>query len=111
MTIPDLGLSEDEKAEAVRMLGELTDRGYAVVEEHNDLRPGVRIRHRGHQYPEAYLNGTGVVVAVTEKKPSGWSESWGAPDIEMVVAYDKPLLPDMSRLTGLAQYHVEVVGR
>jgi hypothetical protein len=101
------GITEDEKARAAAMLAELHAYGYQDVAEHGDLRPGVRIRHRGHQYPEAYDNGTGVVVAITHKPDSAWSQSYRTADVEMVVLWDRPGLCD-SRLSQVAQYHVVV---
>lgn len=102
-------LTPDERTEAEGILAKLRKHGYADRERFNEMAPGVRVRHSGHRWPEAYRDGTGVVVAITERSPSAWSQSWGAPDIEMVVAFDKPTLPGMSRLSTLAQYHVAVV--
>ncbi len=102
-------LTPAEEAEAAGIVAALQLRGYAPRERFNELAPGVRVRHHGHQWSSAYTEGTGVVVAITERDPSSWSQSWGAPDIEMVVAFDEPTLPEMSRLTTLAQYHVQVV--
>jgi len=102
-------LTAAEQAEVKAIVADLQKRGYAPRERFNELAPGVRVRHRGHQWSSAYIEGTGVVVAITERDPSSWSQSWGAPDIEMVVAFDKPTLPEMSRLITLAQYHVQVV--
>lgn len=82
--------------------------GYVDIEQHGDLRPGTRIRHAGQRWPEAYEHGTGVVLALTERPNSAWSLSWGRPDIEMVVLWDRPWPLD-SRLSQLAQYHVAVV--
>lgn len=102
-------LTAEEKVEAEAIVTGLRSHGYRPRERFNELAPGVRVRHHGHQWPSAFREGTGVVVAITERKPSSWSQSWGAPDIEMVVAYDEPTLPEMSRLTTLAQYHVHVI--
>lgn len=107
----DLDLTPEERVEAERILAGLHERGYTDRERFNELTPGSRVRHRGHRWPQAYTDGSGVVVAITERDPSSWSQSWGVPDIEMVVAFDEPTLPGMSRLTTLAQYHVEVVIR
>jgi hypothetical protein len=103
-------LTPQEESEAAKMLADLHKRGYINVEQHGDLKPGTRIRHRGHRYPEAYRDGTGVVVAITEKPGSSWSLSWDAADIEMIVAWDRPPVSD-SRLSTVAQYHVEAVAR
>lgn len=102
-------LTPAERAEVETKMAALRERGYVDREAFNELKPGTRIRHRGHQWPDAYREGTGNVVAITEKPESAWSQSWGAPDVEMVVAYDEPTLPGMSRLVTLAQYHVSAV--
>jgi len=102
-------LTEVEQTTAAEVLAALHERGYRDVEAHGALAPGVRIRHRGHQWPGAYTDGTGVVLHVTEKSPSAWSQSWHAADVEMVVLWDEPNLAD-TRLSGVAQYHVQVVG-
>lgn len=102
-------LSPDEWAEAKKILAQLELRGYAPRERFNELAPDVRVRHHGHRWPSAYSEGTGVVVAIAERDPSSWAQTYGTPDIEMVVAYDKPPVPEMSRLTTLAQYHVQAV--
>jgi hypothetical protein len=102
-------LTPDEQAQAARMLAELDDRGYEAVGAHGLVRPGVRIRHRGHQFPEAYTNGTGTVLVVTERSPSSWSQTHGMPDVELIAVWDRPNLAD-SRLSQVAQYHVDVIG-
>jgi hypothetical protein len=102
-------MTPEEQKRAEEMLAELHERGYRDVEQHGKLRAGVRVRHVGHRWPEAYENGTGGVVAITEKPNSAWSLTYGKPDIEMVVLLDAPSLSG-SRLSGLAQYHVEVIG-
>ena len=102
-------LTPEERAEADRILADLRERGYTDRAEFDELAPGVRVRHRGHQWPDAFRKGTGVVVAITEKSPSAWSQEWRMPDVEMVVAFDKPTWPGTSRLSTLAQYHVSAV--
>jgi hypothetical protein len=104
--MPDM--TADETAEYGQTLAGLHGKGYRTVEEHDGLKAGTRIRRRGDQYPEAYRDGTGVVLVVTERSDSGWSQSYGTADVEMVVLYDQPRLVD-SRLSQLAQYHVEAV--
>ena len=101
-------LAPDVRAEAASLLDELRERGYAEKEFHNELRAGARARHRGHQWSKACLRGTGVVLHVTEKSPSAWSESWRMPDVEIVVLWDEreSLGPRMSLV---AQYHVHHV--
>lgn len=106
-TLDDLTTEEWKRAAA--MVAELHKHGYADRKLVGELAAGARIRHRAHRWPEAYRDGTGVIVAVTERDPSPWSLSWGMRDIEMVVAFDKPTFVDWSRLSQLAQYHVDLV--
>ncbi len=101
-------MTPEETAEADAMLAELHRYGYRDVDHHGDLRPGARIRHGGHRWPGAYDNGTGVVVAVTEKPDSAWSQSWGKPDVELIALWDRAGLGG-GRLSQVAQYHVQAV--
>jgi hypothetical protein len=100
-------LTPEERIEYREMLAKLHACGYRDIEEHGHLKAGVRIRHTGHRWSAAYTNGTGIVLAITEKNPSSWSQSWGKPDIELIALWDRVHL--FSRLCGLAQYHVEVI--
>lgn len=102
-------LTPEERDEAALLLANLRSRGYVDRERFNELVPGARVRHRGHQYPEAYPTGTGVVVGIVERPDSAWSQSWRMPDIEMVVAWDRPAFLGASRLSTVAQYHVYLV--
>lgn len=95
-------LTPQEQSEAAEMLADLHESGYINVEEHGALKAGARIRHVGQQYPEAYRDGTGYVVSVTQRHER---------DFELVVVYDQPRFEGASRLTVLADYHVEVVAR
>jgi hypothetical protein len=101
-------LTPDVEAEAAKMLAALHDRGYQTVAEHGDLRPGTRIRHVGERYSAAHLDGTGIVLAITEKPNSSWSVSWRMPDVELIALWDRP--DTRGWLSGLAQYHVDVIG-
>ena len=75
------------------------------IKEFHGLRAGVRVRHRGEQYREAYRNGTGNVLHVLQRDPSPWARSWGRPDVEIVVIRD-----DKERGAMLvADYHVEII--
>jgi len=102
-----------ERAEISRMTTQLREHGYVDLDEYTYprsgrvLRVGSRIRHGGEQYPEALTHGTGNVVALLHKPDSAWSRSYRAPDIELVVLHDRPR--SESRLSQLAQYHVEVI--
>lgn len=101
-------MTDAEAAELARLVADLHESGYRDIAEHKNLRVGTRIRHRGEQYPQAYEHGTGVVVALTEKPDSRWSQSWRMPDVELVMLRDTAQFG--SRLSQLGQYHVEVVG-
>jgi hypothetical protein len=104
-------LTPAERAELESILAQLHQHGYTKRDRFNELTPGARVRHRGHQWPEAFQQGTGVIVAITEKSPSAWSTDWGMADVEMVVAWDKPTFEDSSRLSQVAQYHVSLIAR
>ncbi len=104
---PDL--TPELAAEVAANLAELHQYGYREVDVHGDRRAGVRIRHHGHQWAEAYDNGTGVVAAVTEKPDPAWSRSWGKPDIELIAVWDRDGVA--GRVSQLAKYHVVVVAR
>lgn len=111
MPMPDqVVMTGDEQDELAAKVAGLHAAGYVDIAEHDELRVGVRIRHGGQRYSEAFRLGTGFVVALTEKPDSAWSKSWGKPDIELIALWDKPWpLPDMSRMSQLAQYHVHVI--
>lgn len=102
-------LTDEEQARVTAKRNELLARGYQDITEHRRLRLGARIRHRGQQWPDAYRRGTGWVAVLTEKPNSAWSREWRMPDIELVAVWDKPWGLGQSRLSGLAQYHVEVI--
>lgn len=108
----ELTMTPAEEVELAEMLAELHDNGYHDITEHKSfsVRVGARIRHRGHQWAKAYTEGTGFIVALTQKPHSLWSREWRMPDIELIALWDKPRpFEDSSRLSGLAQYHVEVI--
>lgn len=104
-TVVHLG---EEADRYTAMRAELAGAGYRDA-EHPSVAPGHRIRHRAEQWPEAWDLGTGVVLAVMERPDSAWSQSWGGPDIELIVLKDRPLFEGSSRLSQLANYHVAVV--
>jgi hypothetical protein len=101
-------LAPGEQAEVERMLAALRERGYQDRDSHKKLAPGVRVRHTGHQWPQAYIEGTGTVVAIVEKPDSAWSEPWGMPDVELIVVFDRGVKLT-GRLSELAQYHVQAI--
>jgi hypothetical protein len=92
-----------EHPDFTRMHDDLLDHGYQDIAEHRGLRVGMRVRHIGHQYPEAYANGTGTVLAVMYKNPSSWSQSYGRPDVELLVAMDS------GSISNIADYHVALI--
>lgn len=105
-------LTADEQTTLAKQLGELHEHGYVSVDQHAYpsgvvLKPGTRIRHSGHRYVEAILNGTGYVVAITEKPDSAWSRVYGMADVELVAVFDRDHFG--GQLTTLAQYHVAVI--
>lgn len=67
----------------------LTTRGYQPLDEVRGISTGSRVHHIGEKWFEAHTQGTATVVGVFEKAPSGWSQSYGSRDIEMVVRRDR----------------------
>lgn len=94
----DLELTELEAQSRDRYI----EYGYSVVDSHNDLRPGTRVRMGNERYHEAYVKGTGTIVVVLRKEPSAWSQKYRMPDVELVVRRDDPSRP----IAEVAQYHV-----
>lgn len=94
--------------ERQRMHAELTEYGYQDIAEHRGIKVGARVRHCGQRYYEAIENGTATVLAVMQKDPSPWADSYGRPDIEVLVADDKPMFPG-SPVSQWADYHCAVV--
>lgn len=68
---------------------ELEACGYQVTEAYK-IKAGARVCHSGQRWFEAMDKGTATVLVVMEKPDSLWSRSWGGPDIEILVACDKP---------------------
>lgn len=108
--MPDLtaDLSADVRGEADRILDRLHAEGWRDIDSHGPYTPGTRVRHTGHQWPAAYNAGSGTVLAVTLKDPSSWSVVHNLPDVEIVVVWDAGA--HLSRVSHVAQYHVEAVG-
>lgn len=96
-------LTPTEKARAAELHRELLAAGYQDA-AHKLLQPGARVRHRGHQYPEAFRAGTGTVIYVTENPDSAWSRTYSAPDIELIVLWDTT-----RSLSQVANYHVDLI--
>lgn len=84
---------------------DLEQHGYVEVDEHGWIKPGVRVRHVGEQYPEAYDKGTSVVLAVMHKPDSAWSQKYHQADLEIIVERDKPQFG--RRITNWAHYQTE----
>lgn len=62
--------------------------GYIPLADHPRLRPGMRVRHIGHQWPEAIRTGTATITAVLRKPASKYEQLYGTPDIELAIAHD-----------------------
>lgn len=107
MPTPELVLTEEEVTELAAKVADLHAAGYRDIAEHKQLKVGARIRHRGHQWSQAFREGTGFVAAVTEKPDSAWSRSYRMPDVELIAVWDKAMFG--SRLSQVAQYHVDVI--
>lgn len=103
------GLTAAERAEFDAHVTGLKRRGWVEVDEFRSLRPGVRIRHRGEQYTEAYRDGTATVLIVTEKPNSPWARKYHHPDVELVALTDRDRFGTGIRLMFVADYHVEIV--
>ena len=74
---------------------DLESRGFREIPEHPrypDLRPGARVHNRGEQFDAALFDGTSVVVTLmrrgTDERPDSWEQSWGRPNIEVIVERD-----------------------
>lgn len=96
-------LTDDDHTEIERHLTAYAGYGWKPVDSaHSRTRtftPGLRVRHVGQQYPKAYWHGTGVIAAVLTNRRE---------QVELVVVYDEPRIPGCSRVTVLADYHVDL---
>lgn len=93
---------------------ELLDAGYRDIGHIRSLRVGRRVRLGGERYSEAVRRGTGVIAALTEKRPSSWAQEWGRRDIELVVLRDLDRRTPGYRFGAVARvadYHVAPVDR
>lgn len=79
-------------------LDALIKRGYDPMRSAAGLEPGMRIRHAGHQWPEAIRSGTGRIHGLAKR---------GLNDIELVAVWDKPCFG--STVSTLADYHVRTI--
>lgn len=83
---------------------------YRDVEEFRGLKVGARVHHVGERYAEAVLDGTATVLAVMHKKPSSWEQSYGRPDVELLVRLDDRLVKKgMPEIGQWADYHTRPV--
>ncbi|WP_431728502.1 hypothetical protein [Verrucosispora sp. TAA-831] len=108
-TAPDAALAAlppEETAEIARLRAELAQCQYVEIPDHRGLRPGARVYHSGHQWPGAALDGSGVVAAVFERPGSSWSRTYNAPDVEIIVLWDRPAFGSSSRLSTSASYRI-----
>lgn len=60
-------LSTEQVQAARQVREELEDQGWEVIDGIGGLLSGQRVRNRGEQYPEAYVNGTAVTFAILRK--------------------------------------------
>lgn len=77
------------------IIEKLAKDGFVQIETHptrDDLVVGARVHNSGERYSEARENGTATVVAITRKgtdeRPDSWQQSYGRPNIEVVVERD-----------------------
>ncbi|PZG16476.1 hypothetical protein C1I95_17360 [Micromonospora craterilacus] len=101
-------LTPEEAAKLDTMQASLRECRYVDIPDHRGLRPGARVYHSGHQWPGAAYDGTGVVLAVTERPDSPWSQTYRAPDVELIVLWDRPVLGSSSRLSQSASYRIHL---
>lgn len=91
----------------------LESSGFREVEfapKNPGIKPGARVRNRGEQYDKAIWHGTAIVVAVlrrgTDEKPDSWEQSWGRPNVEVIVERDREQFG--SKFTSWADYGTEL---
>jgi hypothetical protein len=96
------------RAEFERDHQALIEAGYEDVAEYAGIKVGARVRHVGHQWPEAFERGSATVLAVMRKDPSAWAQTYRRPDVELLVELDRPFIAG-SCLAQLADYHVLVI--
>lgn len=102
---------------AEELISGLIGRGFDLVDHApplEGLREGARVRNTSEQYDRARAEGTATVVAVlrrgTDERPDSWEQSWGRPNIEVVVARDadQPRVVH-GRFTAWADYSTVLV--
>lgn len=103
-TTSDL-IPEDQRDRFDQTLAALRKDGFIDLDEHEGLKVGSRVRHRGEQYPEAYRDGTAVVLALLRKPNDAWSRQWGRPNIELLVLPDRDRFDTGNRIGQWADYH------
>ncbi|WP_204162081.1 DUF4031 domain-containing protein [Rathayibacter sp. VKM Ac-2803] len=111
---PDAWNARQQAAEAearraalvAQHLAELHVCGYRDIETHGDLAVGVVVRLGNHQYTDAYRYGSGTIVALVRHEGSRWEQSYGKPDVELIVVADHDRYDGDSRIMRVANYHV-----
>lgn len=80
----------------------LLEHGFVEVQECDRLRVGTRVRHNGHQWPDAYISGTGNVERIFHLPKSSWEQRYGRPNIEIIMRRDN------GDFMFVADYHLSV---
>lgn len=84
------------------IVAQLKATGYEVVEDHQGITKGSRIRHSMQLFPRAYTEGTGTVLALLSRD-GYWSRKYDRADVEIVVELDE------GRCVSMASYSVALV--
>lgn len=66
--------------------------GWRPIDSHRNLAAGARIRHSGHQWPNAEKQGTGIVLMVLQ----------GGPHVEVIVQWDEGWFAIAGRVTVIS---------
>jgi hypothetical protein len=82
---------------------------YRDIDEYKGIVVGSRVKHSGQKYTEAYVDGTATVLAIMESVNSAWSRKYGTRDVEFIILRDKPIVPEMSRVSNWASYRTELI--
>lgn len=103
----DVEMFEPTLREYERQRAELVHNGYVDIDEtRSGIKVGDRVCHCGERYYEAMADGTAVVLCVMRNKGSFWERKYGQPDVELLVARDRPMFEgDHFLVSGWADYH------
>lgn len=93
--------------DAEEVAKEYLDSGSVELQEFKQLKVGSRVRLSGQQWPDAYRIGTGTIERIFHRQNSSWERSWGRPDVELIVRYDKPPYEECTH-AFVADYHVDL---